>query len=111
MRGLVYLGLVSVAILLVVLAPLFSKLVQMAVSRQREFLADVTAVELTRNPGGLAAALEKLEDYKSPYGLENRALQHLYIVNPLRSFEMWAGAILSTHPPTEARIRILRGMM
>jgi heat shock protein HtpX len=111
MRGLLYLGLVGVAIIFVVLAPIFSKLVQMAVSRQREFLADVTAVELTRNPGGLADALQKLEEFKSPYGLENRALQHLFIVNPLRSFEMWAGALLSTHPPTEARIRILRSMM
>ena len=80
-------------------------------TRQREFLADVTAVELTRNPSGLAGALEKIEEFKNPYGLENRALQHLFIVNPLRSFEMWAGALLSTHPPTEARIRILRSMM
>jgi heat shock protein HtpX len=109
-RGLLFLGLVALATIFVALAPLFSRLVQMAVSRQREFLADATAVELARLPGPLADALEKIEQNKSPFGLENRALQHLFIVNPLRTFEMASGALLSTHPPTEARIRILRSM-
>jgi heat shock protein HtpX len=100
------------AIVLIILAPIFALLLQMAISRKREFLADASSVELTRNPLALASALEKLETraVTDPLPNANRATQHLFIVNPLRSFTMNASALLSTHPPTEARIRVLRAM-
>jgi heat shock protein HtpX len=100
------------AIVLVILAPIFALLLQMAISRKREFLADASSVELTRNPLALASALEKLETraVTEPLPNANRATQHLFIVNPLRSFKMDARALLSTHPPTEARVRVLRAM-
>lgn len=102
----------AVGLVFALLAPLFAYLVQMAISRQREFLADASSVELTRNPLGLAAALEKLEQSRTPAPWEGagRAIQHLFIVNPLRHFGMKSGALFSTHPPTEARIRLLRAM-
>ncbi len=104
-------GLVILALLLAIFAPLASRLIQMAISRRRELLADASAVELTRNPGGLAAALRRIA--ADPAGLEvaNRATQHLYIVNPIKSFGMDSSALFSTHPPIEARIRILESMM
>jgi heat shock protein HtpX len=103
--------LVLVAAVLALLAPLASRLIQMAISRRRELLADATGVELTRNPHGLAAALRKIA--ADPSGLEtaNRATQHMYIVNPLKSFGMDSTALFSTHPPIEARIRILEAMV
>jgi heat shock protein HtpX len=106
-------GIVAIlALLLIVLAPLFAILLQMAISRRREFLADASSVELTRNPLGLASALEKIEQQSvlEPLHVANRATQHLYIVNPLHSFTMNASALFSTHPPTEARVRVLRAM-
>ncbi|MGD8709276.1 MAG: M48 family metallopeptidase [Ectothiorhodospiraceae bacterium] len=78
------------------LAPLFAKLVQMAVSRQREFLADATSVRLTRNPQSLIAALEKLADSAEPFKGANRATQHMFIVNPFRNFSEKASRLLAT---------------
>ena len=80
------------ALLLAILAPLFAGLLQMAISRKREFLADASSVELTRNPLALAAALEKLDTaaLTQPMAEANRATQHLFIVNPLRSYDMTA---------------------
>lgn len=100
------------ALLLALLTPLIALLLQMAVSRKREFLADASSVELTRNPLGLASALEKIEakTFMEPLATASKATQHLFIVNPFRSFTMEASALFSTHPPTEARIRILRAM-
>ena len=100
------------ALLLAILAPLFAGLLQMAISRKREFLADASSVELTRNPLALAAALEKLDAaaVTQPLPSANRATQHLYIINPLRVYDMTAKALFSTHPPTEARVRLLRAM-
>jgi heat shock protein HtpX len=101
-----------IALLLAILAPLIALLLQMAVSRKREFLADASSVELTRNPLGLASALEKIEARTLTTSLStaSKATQHLFIVNPFRSFSMQATALFSTHPPTEARIRVLRAM-
>ncbi len=99
-----------VALLLAILAPLFAKLLQMAVSRRREYLADSTAVELTRNPEGLARALEKISGDQEVLEAANRATAHLYIVNPFKSFEKRAAGLFSTHPPIDERIRILREM-
>ncbi len=102
--------LLVLAALLAGLAPLASVLIQMAISRRRELLADASGVELTRNPRGLASALRKIA--ANPVALEvaNRATQHLYIVNPLKAHGLDSSSLFSTHPPIEARIRILESM-
>jgi heat shock protein HtpX len=92
------------------LAPLAAVLVQMAISRQREFLADATSVRLTRNPLGLISALEKLAHANQPLAGANRAIQHLYIVNPVHSFGEAASALFATHPPIALRIQRLRNL-
>jgi heat shock protein HtpX len=96
------------AIVLAVLAPLFGRLVQMAVSREREYLADASSVELTRNPYGLQRALAKIASDKEVLEVANRATQHLYIVNPIKKFEARAEGLTSTHPPLLDRINRLR---
>jgi heat shock protein HtpX len=102
------------ALILVVLSPLLSRLLAMAVSRRREYLADATAAELTRNPLGLARALAKIERTASPLRSATRGSAHLFIVNPLRrrvenAEGRWAD-LLSSHPPIRQRIEVLRGM-
>ena len=99
-----------VAIVLAILAPLFARLLQMSISRQREYLADATAVRLTRNPDGLADALEKISGDREVLEVANRATAHLYIVNPVKGFEKRAKGLFSTHPPIGERIKILRAM-
>ena len=99
-----------VALVLAVVAPLIGRLVQLAVSRQRESLADVSAVELTRNPIGLARALRTIADDPEVLEVANRATQHLYIVNPIKSFETRAKSMWDTHPPIAERIAVLRGL-
>ena len=99
-----------VAILLAILAPLFARLLQLSISRQREYLADASAVRLTRNPKGLADALQKISGDTEVLEAANRATAHLYIVNPVKGFEKRAKGLFSTHPPIEDRIRILRSM-
>jgi len=85
----------------------FGALVQMAVSRQREYLADASSVELTRNPHGLESALAKLASDNEPLHSANGATQHLYIVNPLK--KLGGGSnLFSTHPPIVDRINRLR---
>lgn len=92
------------------LAPLFAFLVQMAVSRQREFLADATSVRLTRHPEGLIAALDKLAASTETFKGANRATQHMFIVNPFRNFEEKASRLSATHPPLALRINRLRNL-
>ncbi|HER44268.1 MAG TPA: zinc metalloprotease HtpX [Candidatus Eisenbacteria bacterium] len=99
-----------VALLLAVLAPIFAKLLQLAVSRQREYLADASAVKLTRYPEGLASALEKISGDREVLEAANRATQHLYIVNPIKPFEKRVKGLFSTHPPIEDRVRRIRAM-
>jgi heat shock protein HtpX len=96
------------AIVLAVLAPLFGRLVQLAVSREREYLADASSVELTRNPYGLQRALAKIASDQEVLEVANRATQHLYIVNPIKKFEARAEGLTSTHPPLLDRINRLR---
>jgi heat shock protein HtpX len=98
------------ALVLAVVAPLIGRLVQAAVSRSRESLADATAVELTRNPIGLARALRTISDDREVLEVANRATQHLYIVNPIKSFEERAKSLWDTHPPIGERIRALEGI-
>lgn len=97
-----------VAIVLAILAPIFARLVQLAVSRQREYLADASSVALTRNPSGLERALAKIAGDPEVLEVANRATQHLYIVNPIKKFESRAQGLFSTHPPIVARINRLR---
>lgn len=92
------------------LAPVFALLVQMAVSRQREFLADATSVRLTRHPEGLISALEKLAASAQPFRGANRATQHMFIVNPFRNFREKTSRLYATHPPLELRINRLRNL-
>jgi heat shock protein HtpX len=96
-----------VGIVMAILAPFFSALVTMAVSRQREYLADASSVQLTRNPHGLESALAKLASDNESLHSANGATQHLYIVNPLKKLGGGA-ALFSTHPPIVDRINRLR---
>jgi heat shock protein HtpX len=98
------------ALVLAVLAPLIARIIQAAVSRSRESLADASAVELTRNPVALARALRTIADDREVLEVANRATQHLYIVNPIKSFEERAKSLWDTHPPIGERIRALEAM-
>jgi heat shock protein HtpX len=108
--GQIQLIMIVVAIVLAVLAPLFARLLQLSISRQREYLADATAIQLTRNPKGLADALQKISGDREVLEVANRATAHLYIVNPIKKFEKRAKGLFSTHPPIEERIQILRSL-
>lgn len=93
-----------------ILAPIAAKLVQFAVSRQREYLADATSVQFTRNPEGLIGALEKLTQSAKPFPGVSGATQHLFIVNPLRQFSSRSWALFATHPALDDRIARLRDL-
>ncbi len=97
-------------IVFAILAPIAAKLVQFTVSRQREYLADATSVQFTRNPEGLIGALEKLTQAAKPFPGVSGATQHLFIVNPLRQFSSKASALFATHPALEDRIARLRDL-
>jgi heat shock protein HtpX len=99
-----------VAIVLAIVAPIFASLVQLAVSRQREYLADASSVELTRNPVGLEQALVKVATDREVLEVANRATQHLYFVNPIKKFEARASGLMATHPPIIDRINRLRAL-
>lgn len=99
---------VIVAIILSLLAPFFAMLIQLAISRKREFLADADGALLTRYPDGLASALEKISADQEPLEAANRATAHLYIANPFKGQK--ASKMFMTHPPAEERIAALRGM-
>ncbi|EKE25115.1 MAG: hypothetical protein ACD_5C00289G0004 [uncultured bacterium] len=94
-------------ILLSLLAPLAATLIQLAISRKREYLADASAALLTRYPEGLARALEKISSDKEPLEAANRATAHLYIANPFKGGNI--AKLFSTHPPIEERVARLRG--
>src|SRR5512135_3496067 len=91
--------LMIVALILAVLAPIAARLVQMAVSRQREYMADASGVELTRNPYGLERALAKIALDTEPLEVANRATQHLYFENPIKGVSGRSSNLFSTHPP------------
>jgi heat shock protein HtpX len=97
-----------VALILAVLAPIAARMVQLAVSRQREYLADASSVEVTRNPYGLERALAKISADREVLEVANRATQHLYFTNPIKKFEDRASGLFSTHPPIVERINRLR---
>lgn len=97
-----------IGIVAIILAPLIAGLVQMAVSRQREYLADSTGAMTTRHPEGLVSALEKLRDHGKPMKKQHSATAHLFFSNPLK--KGFFGNLFSTHPPLDDRIARLRGM-
>lgn len=95
-------------IVLAILAPIAVILIQLAISRKREFLADASGALLTRYPEGLASALEKISQYKMPMKMANKATAHLYISNPFGVKKV--AKLFMTHPPMERRVAALRGM-
>ena len=99
-------------IIAALVAPLAAQLIQMAVSRRREFLADASGALLTRYPEGLAQALEKIAASKTPSPTASTATAHLYFANPLGNKKVgsWVLGLFNTHPPIEERIKILRAM-
>ncbi|HLF71427.1 MAG TPA: M48 family metallopeptidase [Dehalococcoidia bacterium] len=101
---------IIVAILAAILAPIAARMIAMAVSRQREYLADASGALLTRYPEGLASALEKIRGDKDPLDAATKATEHLYFVNPLQAHASALNNLFSTHPPIEERIRLLRAM-
>lgn len=105
-------ALVALVVLVIsfIVAPLAARLVQAAISREREYLADATAVRFTRNPLALIGALSKIDESSVRLESANRAIQHLFVVNPLKRFGDRAGALFSTHPPTPKRIERLRNL-
>ncbi len=100
-----------IGLVLSILAPILATLIQLAISRKREYLADASGALLTRYPEGLANALEKLKN-SPPMKRQSTAIAHLYISNPFGSgnFGKKVGTLFSTHPPLESRIAILREM-
>ena len=100
------------ALVTAIVAPIVATLIQLAVSRRREFLADASGVLLTRHPSGLASALAKISGDKEPLEVANRGTAHLYIVNPLkgRAVAGFMANLFNTHPPIEARIKALHEM-
>jgi heat shock protein HtpX len=103
-----------IGIVLALLAPLFATLIQLAVSRKRELLADSSGALLTRNPGALADALEKITADTEPLEEANKATAHLYIANPLKDHTQgarsWFAGLFDTHPDPQLRIKLLREM-
>lgn len=109
-----------VALALAILAPISATLIQLAVSRRREYLADATGALITRYPEGLASALEKISSDKAETDLKNRATAHLFIADPYKSDsgdsvsaqgQSWLATAFSTHPPINERIKRLRTMI
>lgn len=92
----------------IILAPIVATMVQLAVSRQREYLADATGAMTTRHPEGLASALEKIRDYGSATKRQNSSTAHLFFANPMKG--NFFAKLFSTHPPVEERIARLRGL-
>ncbi len=106
---------ILVGLVLAILAPVIAKLIQLAISRKREFLADSSGALLTRYPEGLASALEKISGYVGPMKTANHATAHLFISDPFdredrKSFTAWLTKLFMTHPPAQERVKILRGM-
>ena len=108
--GFIVLIMFVVGLILAIVAPIIARAVQLAVSRQREYLADASSVQITRNPYGLERALAKIASDQEVLEVANRATQHLYIVNPIKKFEARASGLMSTHPPLVDRVNRLRAL-
>ena len=105
--------LMLVGIVLSILAPIFAMLIQLAISRKREFLADASGALLTRYPEGLANALRKISNHSQPMNRQSSAIAHIYLADPKGenkpSLGKKIGGLFATHPPTEERIKALTG--
>jgi heat shock protein HtpX len=102
--------LLVIGLIFLILSPIIAQLMQLALSRRREYLADASGAMLTRYPEGLASALEKIAADPEPLEVANKATAHLYIYNPLREHGGWLNSLFSTHPPIEDRVARLRAM-
>ncbi|MEK7514000.1 MAG: M48 family metallopeptidase [Patescibacteria group bacterium] len=103
----------AIGLVLALLSPIIAQLIQLAISRRREFLADASGVKLTRFPDGLIRALEKISADKEPLEVANKATAHLYISNPLKNVHGQVGAfakMFNTHPPIADRLTALKQM-
>ncbi len=102
-----------IGLVFIILSPFIAQMIKMAISRKREYLADASAVELTRNPDGIGNALQKLAEDKTPLKRANGSTAHLYIENPMKKEEgLWSkfSGLFSTHPPIQDRINKVREM-
>lgn len=101
-----------VGIILAILSPIIAKLIHLAISREREYLADASAAMITRHPQGLVRALKKIANDHEPLEVANKATAHLYIENPLRNETQlkWLNKMFATHPPMKDRIKRLEEM-
>jgi len=100
-------------LVLALLAPIIAQLIQLAISRRREFFADASGAAITKYPEGLARALEKISQDREPLEAANKATAHLYFANPLKNHHDavgWFAGMFNTHPPVEQRIAALRGV-
>ncbi len=105
---------VVVGLLFAILSPIIAQLIQLAISRRREFLADAGSVELTRQPSGLISALEKISAVDEPLRVANKATAHMFIVNPFKQGHKavgWFAGLFNTHPPIVERIKALKAMI
>jgi heat shock protein HtpX len=99
-----------VGVVFVVLSPIIATLIQLAISRRREFLADASGALLTRYPDGLASALQKISSYSHPMKTASNATAHMYISNPFGKIGKGLSGLFMTHPPVAARIKALTDM-
>ena len=105
--------LLLIGLVFLILGPVFAKIMQMAISRKREFMADATAVEITRNPDGLISALQKLDSDPNELRVANNATAHMYIVNPFKKENkkgIRKAGLMDTHPSIDQRIEALRNL-
>ena len=101
--------LMIIGLIFLILSPIFGKLMQLAISRKREYLADATAIEFTRNPDGLISALQKISGDPNQLKVANNATENMYIVTPFRNKKK-SSSLWSTHPSIEDRVEALRNL-
>ena len=103
-----------IGIIFAILSPIIAQLIQLAISRRREFMADAGAVSITRQPSGLVSALKKISSDTEPLEVANKATAHLYIASPfkdkVKSGVGWFAGLFNTHPPMEERLKVLEAM-
>lgn len=98
-----------IGLIFLILSPIFGELMQLAISRKREFLADATAIQFTRNPDGLISALEKISSDPNELKFANKSTENMYIANPFRNKKK-SSNLWSTHPSIEDRVEALRNL-
>ncbi|HLD58725.1 MAG TPA: M48 family metallopeptidase [archaeon] len=108
--GIIIIIAIVVGIILAILTPIIAQLINFAISRKREYLADASGAQLTRYPEGLASALEAISKDKEILEAANKATAHLYIANPLKGQKLWFIGLFDTHPDINSRINRLRAM-